>query len=411
MAQNFYATLLSAWTQNSFQRKISIVLTAANLLREWRTFVLHRLIRIFCLFVYCPAPLLAQVTPQHKTQHIIFVMTDGFRWQEVFRGADASLMNKKNGKVNDAAKLKAAYWRDTPETRRAALLPFVWDTIATQGQIFGNRDKGSDAYVTNGLFFSYPGYSETLCGFADPAINSNDKKPNPNVTVLEWLQNSRAFPGGIAVFGAWDVIPFVFNPERSKLLANGGYDPFTSIPATPELALLNRLKLETPRVWDEEPFDAIPFYTALEYLKTKRPHILYLSLGETDDWAHEGRYQEYLDSAHRVDAYLKVLWDWAQSDPEFRGTTTLIFSPDHGRGSGPHKWRDHGQNIPDSKYIWIMFLGPDTPPLGERSKLAAVTQNQIAATLASFLGEDYSAHVPKAGTPISDVLPQATKAQ
>ncbi|MGI8992391.1 MAG: hypothetical protein ACR2I2_22775, partial [Bryobacteraceae bacterium] len=42
-------------------------------------------------------------------------------------------------------------------------------------------------YVTNGLNFSYPGYSETLCGFADPRIKSNDKVPNPNVTVLEWL--------------------------------------------------------------------------------------------------------------------------------------------------------------------------------------------------------------------------------
>jgi hypothetical protein len=382
----------------------------ANVFPGWRAVVLRRLLRILVLVLCGAAPLFAQVAPQHQTQHIIFVMTDGFRWQEVFRGADASLMNKKNGMVTDPAQLKAAYWRDTPEARRAALLPFVWNTIATQGQIFGNRDKRSDAYVTNPFFFSYPGYNETLCGFADPRIDSNDKKPNPNVTVLEWLQNSRSFSGGIATFGAWDVIPFVFNPERSKLLANGGFDPFTAIPATPELALLNHFKLETPRVWDDEPFDAIPFYTALEYLRAKRPSILYLSLGETDDWAHEGRYQDYLDSAHRVDAYLKTLWDWAQSDPEFRGTTTLIFSPDHGRGSGPRKWRDHGQNIPDSKYIWIMFLGPDTAPLGERSNIPAVRQNQIAATLAAFLGEDYVAAIPKAGQPIPDVLPQPAKA-
>ena len=31
------------------------------------------------------------------------------------------------------------------------------------------------AYVTNGMFFSYPGYNETLCGFPDPRIHSNDK--------------------------------------------------------------------------------------------------------------------------------------------------------------------------------------------------------------------------------------------
>jgi hypothetical protein len=365
----------------------------------------HRMVLTILAVIFgVTSPLCAQAPAEHKTQHIIFVMTDGLRWQEVFSGAEKSLMNKKNGKVTGEASLKKSYWRETPEARRDALLPFVWEVMAKQGQIFGNRGKGSDAYVTNGLFFSYPGYSETLCGFADPRINSNDNVPNPNVTVLEWLNNRPSFQGDIAAFGAWDVIAAVFNPERSKLTVNAGYDPFIAIPDMPRLELLNHLKAETPRVWDDEPFDAIPFYTAVEYLKAKKPRIIYLSLGETDDWAHAGKYTEYLDSAHRVDSYLRALWELVQSMPEYRGNTTLIFSPDHGRGKAPHKWRDHGQKIPDSKYIWMAFLGPDTPALGERSRVAPVTQNQIAATLAALLGEDYAAAVPKAGAPISDVL-------
>jgi hypothetical protein len=360
---------------------------------------------ILCALFCATSPLRAQSAPGHKTQHIIFVMTDGLRWQEVFFGAEESLMNKRNGKVTNEAALKQTYWRETPEARREALLPFVWGVMAKQGQIFGNREKGSDAYVTNGLWFSYPGYSETLCGFADPRINSNHKVPNPNVTVLEWLKNRPSFEGDIAAFGAWDVIASVFNPERSKLTVNAGYDPFTSIPGTPKLELLNSLKAETPRVWDDEPFDAIPFYTAVEYLKAKKPRVLYLSLGETDDWGHAGRYTDYLDSARRVDSYLQSLWELVQSMPDYRGSTTLIFSPDHGRGKAPHKWRDHGQRIPDSKYIWMAFLGPDTRALGERSTIAPVTQDQIAATLAAYLGEDYAADVPKAGKPITDVLP------
>jgi len=349
------------------------------------------------------------VSPDHKTQHIIFVMTDGFRWQELFNGAEASLMTKQNGKVKNEAELKKTYWRATPEERREVLMPFVWQVIAKQGQIFGNRDKGSDAYVTNHMFFSYPGYNETLCGFPDDErIHSNDNVPNPNVTVLEWLKNRPGFTqneNDIAAFGAWDVIANVFNPQRSHLVANAGYVPLTLTPSTPELDLLNQLKLETPRVWDDESFDAIPFHTAVEYMKLKHPKVLYVSLGETDDWAHGGQYTEYLDSAHRVDAYLRAIWELAQSIPEYRGNTTLIFSPDHGRGKAPKKWRDHGQKVPDSKYIWMMFLGPDTQPLGERAKIAPVTQSQIAATLAAFLGQDYAADVPKAGKPIADVLP------
>jgi len=76
---------------------------------------------------------------------------------------------------------------------------------------------------------------------------------------------------------------------------------------------------------------------------------------------------------------------------------------DHGRGLGA-EWRSHGQKIPESKYVWMAFLGPDTPPLGERSKIAPVTESQVAATLAALLGENYNAAVPQAGKAITDAV-------
>ena len=338
-----------------------------------------------------------------KTKNIIFVMTDGLRWQEVFNGADETLMTKENG-VSDVPGLRKAYWRDTPEARRAALMPFLWSVISKRGQIYGNRNQGSDAHVTNGLNFSYPGYNETLCGFADPNIKSNDKILNPNVTVLEWLNNKPAYRGKVAAFGAWDVFPYIFNGARAGFLVNAGYDPLTSLRGNTRVDVLNQLRAEGPRVWSDEVFDPILFHTALEYLKESKPRVLYISLGETDDWAHEGKYALYLDAAHRADAHLKTLWDTVQAMPGYRDQTTLIFSPDHGRGDGPIGWKSHGQKIPESRYIWMAFLGPDTHALGERSHSPAVTQNQIAATLAALLGEDYSNAVSKAGAPISDVL-------
>jgi hypothetical protein len=236
--------------------------------------VLSRFVAIVVFACCTISPLHAQVSADHKTQHVIFVMTDGLRWQELFNGAEESLMNKQNGKVQDVAGLKKSYWRDDVAARREALMPFLWQVVGKQGQIFGNRNKGSDAYVTNHMFFSYPGYNETLTGVADDArINSNDKKPNPNVTVLEWLKNRPDFQGDIAAFGAWDVIDDVFNPQRSHLTANAGYDAFTGIPITPKLETLNTMKAELPHVWGDEPFDAIPFYTAMEYMKANKPTI------------------------------------------------------------------------------------------------------------------------------------------
>ncbi|MDR3717662.1 MAG: hypothetical protein P4K98_02595 [Bryobacteraceae bacterium] len=340
----------------------------------------------------------------HETQNIIFVMSDGLRWQEIFHGADATLMTKENGGVENPAGLKKTYWRESEQARREALMPFLWTVIARQGQIYGNPKLGSESFVTNGKNFSYPGYSETLCGFPDPRIDSNDKVPNPNVTVLEWLHNKPAYRGKVAAFGAWDTFAAIFNAGRAGFPVVAGFDPLTIPPVTPKLELLNQLKLDEPRFMGGEPVDALPFYTAMEYLQAHKPRVLYLSLGETDEWAHEGNYEEYLDAAHRADAYLKTLWETVQAMPEYKNHTALIFSPDHGRGEAPLGWKDHGEKVPDSKYIWMAFLGPDTPALGERSKIEAVTQNQIAATLAALLGEDYRADVPKAGAPIADVL-------
>lgn len=356
------------------------------------------------LALLCALATASGAPPEHKTQNIIFVMSDGLRWQEIFGGADAPLMTKENGGVEDIDALKKAYWRDGAEARREALLPFVWSVIARQGQIYGNRNLGSESFVTNTMNFSYPGYSETLCGFPDPKIDSNDKIPNRNVTVLEWLNRKPAYLGKVAAFGAWDAFPAIINAERAGFPVVAGYDPLTVPPLTPEVKLLNQLKVDEPHSMGSEPADALTFYTALEYLKAHKPRVLYLSLGETDEWAHQGNYTEYLTAAHRADAYLKKLWETVQTMPEYKGRTSLIFSPDHGRGEAPLGWKDHGQKVPDSKYIWMAFLGPDTPALGERSKIGAVTQNQIAATLAALLGEDYRADVPQAGAPIADVL-------
>jgi hypothetical protein len=333
---------------------------------------------------------------------VILVMTDGLRWQEVFRGADASLLVPKRYYAGRSVKeLQEKYLAATAEERRERLMPFLWKTIIPQGQMYGDRDAHSDASVTNGFNFSYPGYNETLTGHPDPRVNSNDNVPNPNVTVLEWLNKQAGLQGQVAAFGAWNVIAAIVNAGRCGFTVDAGYAPLMMTPMTPRLELLNAWKAETPQVWDGEPFDAPTFNTAMEYIREKKPRVLFLSLGETDEWAHAGNYGEYLNAAHRVDGYLERLWTALQAMPEYRGNTTLIFMPDHGRGSGPEDWTSHGQKIPDSKYIFMGFMGPKTPALGNRANVPAVTQSQVAATLGKFLGLDWNAEEPKAGVPVA----------
>jgi hypothetical protein len=349
----------------------------------------------------------------HKTKNVVLVMLDGLRWQEVFRGADTKLISKRGPRFLGArdqrtSEARELYWRQDPVERREALMPFLWSVLATQGQIFGNRELGSDSHVKNRHKFSYPGYNETLTGAPDDKrISSNREIPNPNVTVLEWLNKKPAFKSRVAAFGAWQVFRGIFNRDRCGFLVNAGYEPMNDGPVTPELTLLNALKDKSPHVWSDEAFDLLPFYTAMEYLKVNKPRVLFIGLGETDDWAHMGAYPEYLNAAHRDDEYLRELWTQLQSMPEYRDQTTLIVLPDHGRGSGL-LWSLHAWPVPGSGQTWMAFIGPDTAPLGERQMRAAVTESQVASTIAALLGEDYSAEVAGVGKPIADVFMNRT---
>ena len=111
-----------------------------------------------------------------KTQNVVLITSDGLRWQEVFTGAEKSLISKEPGGVKNVNATEKEFWRDTPEKRRQAMMPFFWSEIASKGQIFGNQHKGSKAHITNQMVFSYPGYNEILTGFADPDIDSNAKR-------------------------------------------------------------------------------------------------------------------------------------------------------------------------------------------------------------------------------------------
>lgn len=341
------------------------------------------------------------------TENVILVTLDGFRWQEMFTGAEEALLNKESGGVADAAGIRQAFWRDTAEGRREALMPFVWGTVAKQGQVFGNRTKGSTARVTNDKWFSYPGYNEILTGYADPRITSNDKVPNPNVTVLEWLHRKPAFAGRVAALAGWDAMPFIINRDRCGFPVMGGWEPLPEKDPNPRQELLNELMGETTPAFESVTYDAFLFHAAMEHLRRHKPRVLYVGFGETDDWAHAGRYDRVLQAAHYTDSYVRRLWEAAQSMEEYRGKTTLIMTTDHGRGTGPTSWKNHARNVPGAGEIWVAVMGPDTPALGERGAGTEVTQSQVAATLAGLLGEDYRKDVPQAGERIGDVFPKA----
>ena len=104
------------------------------------------------------------------------------------------------------------------------------------------------------------------------------------------------------------------------------------------------------------------------------------------------------------DRFVGELWERLQGLPAYRGRTTFIITTDHGRGSGPTEWKEHGVEQKGSENIWLAVMGPDTAPLGERRQTAEIHQAQIAATIAALLGQDYRHAVPAAAPPITEIM-------
>jgi len=315
--------------------------------------------------------------------HVILVTIDGLRWQEVFSGVDPLLL-AHNSYSQQRVRLEDAYWREDPSARRHALMPFLWETIAQEGVIYGNRALGSRVNVSNQQWFSYPGYNEILTGAADHAIVSNAKIPNPNTTVLEWINNQPGFSGRVAAFASWDVFPFIINEARSGIPVNAGFDTATP-PKSEREAWLNTLQQQTPSPWSSVRLDVFTHHYALEHLRREKPRLIYIAYGETDDFAHHAEYHQYLDAAHRTDGFIRDLWLQVQADPVYRDKTALIIVTDHGRGAGG-QWTDHEIGIDGADAIWIAMLGAGVPALGEVSADQQLWQNQIAATVAGLLG-------------------------
>lgn len=341
-----------------------------------------------------------QTTPP-AVDNVLVVTFDGLRWQEVFGGLDRSLNTKAEGGVAKPEVVAARFDRPTPEARREALLPFLWTVVAREGQLLGDPSRGSTVRVTNGLWFSYPGYSEMLSGVADPRVDSNDKKVNPNLTVLEWLNARPGFAGRVAAFGSWDVLPYIVAAERSGVHTNGD-GPAVLEPVSDRDRLLNAFTDDLPHYWAGERFDAATMQGALEYLRTRQPRVLYVMLGETDEWAHGRRYDLFLDAAWRSDRFVRRLWEEAQSLPAYRGRTALVLATDHGRGATPADWTNHGTKVPAAERIWMAVMGPGTPALGVREGLAA-TQSQLAASVGALLGQDFRQAAPHAAPPLPDL--------
>jgi hypothetical protein len=338
---------------------------------------------LLCLLPAAAQEIRPPNTTGAKNKKLFIITIDGFRWQEVFTGADPLLVSNTDY-VRDTMLTRQLYWDSTEQGRRKKLLPFFWTTIAQEGRIYGNRLWGNKVNVKNFYKISYPGYNEIFTGHTDAFSSPNLPIENPHVNVLEYLNASAEYQGKVAVFTSWNVFPFILNEARSGLPVNSGYMP-SADKGDPEAELIDSVGAGMHP--SKTRHDWLTYLTAKEYIGQHHPSVLFLGFGETDECAHAGRYDLYLQEAADIDRMIGDLWYLVQTDPFYRDSTTFLITTDHGRGWKPNKWTTHGFWAQGSGDIWMAVLGPDILPGGEIRSRGQVYQKQFAATIASLMGD------------------------
>lgn len=344
---------------------------------------------------------------QQQTRNVILITLDGVRTQEIFAGLDADVFRSAN-KDFEKSRAYQRFWAPTPKERREKLMPFFWQTLMTrQGSIAGNRELKSSVQTTNRLWFSYPGYSEILTGQAhDDVIRSNGFGQNPYPSVLDFLQQKLKLNANqVADFSSWDVFNRIATSRPGAFLINAGYEPYET--SDPQAAALSRTQSLTLSPWPSVRHDYYTFKLAMAHIRSFHPRVVHIGLGETDDWSHDKNYERVLDALSLNDDYFKELWNFLQADPQYRGSTSIIITTDHGRGKTVSDWQDHGEDVPEAQNIWMAFISPEAAIRGEWQNAQPIYQNQAAATLSKFLGIDYSEQNPHAGKPVMKLFSES----
>ena len=148
--------------------------------------------------------------------------------------------------------------------------------------------------------------------------------------------------------------------------------------------------------------DELSVYIVRQLMRRFAPSLLWVTLHDIDI-AHAGAYSLYIEGIRRTDRLCAELWKATQSEPEYKGKTTLFILPDFGRDSdedaGGNGFQHHRTGDITSRTTWMMALGP-----GIREGVVydrAVDSIDLVPTLGSMMG--FTASLSK-GKPIPEIL-------
>ena len=87
---------------------------------------MKRLYLFLLVCVVCGAGVAQQPA---KAKNLVIFLMDGYRWRELYKGADSAIIFDNHFNHTDSAYTVKKYWAADVEQRRKKLMPFVWSTM------------------------------------------------------------------------------------------------------------------------------------------------------------------------------------------------------------------------------------------------------------------------------------------
>jgi len=107
--------------------------------------------------------------------------------------------------------------------------------------------------------------------------------------------------------------------------------------------------------------DSITYFKLNTILQIHHPRLVLTNFREPDYSGHAGDSLLYLKGIIDTDVYIDKLWEFIQTEPIYKNTTTLIVTNDHGRHTPGHSsgFVGHGDSCAGCRRIEFFAISPD----------------------------------------------------
>ena len=209
-----------------------------------------------------------------------------------------------------------------------------------------------------------PGHSTILSGAWQYISNDGTERPH-QPTVFEYYRKEKS----VAITNCFVIL----GKDKLNVLAYSDHS---------EYAYNYRALVK----YSSAPYDdKVTLNNFRNVIVTAQPRLGIINFASTDNAAHSGNWSQYVNALHTADSLTYEVWRTLQSDPFYRGQTTLIVTGDHGRHLDrvADGFKSHGDTCEGCRHIATMIIGPDTPA-GHVDSTKRL-QIDIAPTVGRFL--------------------------